>query len=552
MPVVPRRDRRWMTRSRSEGVTADEAAVVTKALHEIVPCIRDEHLIAADHDPGRRTEASLALPEGRDTENEASIGLEDLQPVHPSSVTTANPKARMSIDRDRARRDEEPSAIAEHGTRRRTEAATFVAEQTEPPHPIRCRIRNPQAAVLGEANAADVDVTIRAEGEARRKSSIVEIEDVETRFTCRIRDDEQSASSCDSTEHTRQRCADSQRSATDNGASHRRADIIAGHMRFCPFGVLLAFQGAATSLTSCGYAPLIVPAKDRHVTFEMQVVAPASLGPEKVRLWVPVPLAGDYQECGRLEPLTSGGQATESYDDYGNRILYLEGAPPLRLSYAVSVRRFAATAPRRSHETGALRSSSPWLASTERAPLDAIRKTAVFATSRTTEALGKARILFDMAVDELETSGPLGSRSGNLTEIVENGPHDAFDRCVWLASALRSIQIPAYVEHGYRLGAVADVPLRLDGPDAWVRFEIPGMGFLPADPARAYDEPSRRNFGGLDEDRIRISRGREIRLVPPQDGPLLARFAMPYAEREGRPVTTELEVRIAYRDSPLR
>ncbi len=318
--------------------------------------------------------------------------------------------------------------------------------------------------------------------------------------------------------------------------------MLVARMRRRRHAVLFAILAFAGSFTACGYAPLIPPAKDRRVTFEVKVEAPASLGPGKVRLWVPVPLAGDYQECGRLEPVAFGGEVGEHYDQYGNRMLYLEGTPPLRLSYALQVRRFAATAPRKSLESGSLNANSPWLASTPAAPLEAIRTKALFKTSRTSDYLTKARILFDMAVDEIGGALRGSGADGRLADILARGVADSFDRSVVLASALRSVGIPAYVEHGYLLAAPSQVPIDFERAAAWLRFEIPGMGFLPADPGRSLDEPLRRRhlFGGLDEDRIRIGRGRDLRLLPPQDGPLLPRFVAPYAERDGKPLVDGL------------
>lgn len=313
------------------------------------------------------------------------------------------------------------------------------------------------------------------------------------------------------------------------------------------------------TLFSCGYAPLERRPDLELYEFSMRVDAPEAIGAGEVMLWIPVPLAGDYQECSRLHPVVRGGEARESYDALGNRILHVKGRAPLSVDYSLRVRRFAANPPRRSKESGGFAPNSPWLASTERAPLDAIRRTALFETSRATTTLERARILFDHAVDRLKLAeDPSHLSKGSLAHILARGVHDSFDRSIWLSSALRSLAIPSYLEHGWRLGALSG-PGALDeieatDADSWLRFEVPSMGFLPADPTRAYEDAvaRRQHFGGLDATRIRISRGRDITLVPPQRGPKLARFVRPYAELDGVDVSAGLRVRIQVRRPDAR
>lgn len=325
-----------------------------------------------------------------------------------------------------------------------------------------------------------------------------------------------------------------------------------------------ALLALLTIVASCGHAPLQKRADTRVYDFRCTIDVPDAIAGDEVRVWIPVPLAGDYQECSRLHPVLRGGSASEAYDALGNRILHVRGRAPMSIDFTLRVRRFAATPPRNRVETGDFAPNSPWLASTERAPLDEIRRIAVFATNRKTNTIDRARVLFDHAVDRLRSfDGDGGVSDGRLEPVLREGARDSFDRSLWLCSALRSLSIPSYLEHGYSLHALeqqsAERGQSADGghssdfvlTDAasWLRFEVPGMRFLPADPARALEEPLARNqhFGGMDGARIRLSRGRDLRLVPPQKGPPLPRFVRPYAEADGEDVSARLELRISAR-----
>jgi hypothetical protein len=54
-------------------------------------------------------------------------------------------------------------------------------------------------------------------------------------------------------------------------------------------------------------------------------------------------------------------------------------------------------------------------------------------------------------------------------------------------------------------------------------------------------------FGHHDENRLELSRGRDLRLVPPQQGPPLNFFVYPYAEVDGRPHEA-IDRKLEYRD----
>jgi hypothetical protein len=56
-------------------------------------------------------------------------------------------------------------------------------------------------------------------------------------------------------------------------------------------------------------------------------------------------------------------------------------------------------------------------------------------------------------------------------------------------------------------------------------------------------------FGNLSPDRVAFSAGRDIELVPRQDGPPLNFFAYPYVEADGKPYAdAKVERHFSFRD----
>ena len=78
---------------------------------------------------------------------------------------------------------------------------------------------------------------------------------------------------------------------------------------------------------------------------------------------------------------------------------------------------------------------------------------------------------------------------------------------------------------------------RFPGYHCWAEFYLDGLGWVPIDASEAWLNPSRHNFyfGSLDPDRVMLTTGRDLHLVPPQKGEALNYFVYPYAELDGQP-----------------
>jgi transglutaminase-like putative cysteine protease len=121
------------------------------------------------------------------------------------------------------------------------------------------------------------------------------------------------------------------------------------------------------------------------------------------------------------------------------------------------------------------------------------------------------------------------SRFGNCSDF-----HSLF------ISLARSQKIPAKFEMGFPL------PLQpgsgtVGGYHCWAKFRPQGQGWIPVDISEANKDPKKADyyFGHLSPNRIAFSVGRDLNLVPRQDGPPLNFFIYPYVEVGGKPYPRE-------------
>ena len=307
------------------------------------------------------------------------------------------------------------------------------------------------------------------------------------------------------------------------------------------------------ALSSCGDAHLDPRTHERVVRIELEAELPSASTPSGKReqaatIWLPVPVAEDFQECGRLQARGIGGEAREAYDAFGNRILSIRGVPPLRIGYTITVRRFEARRPIENHESGEMPKASPWMRSPRRAPAKSVERETIVWTAEVPSTIGRARILFDRTI---ETLNPGPARGGELRRILSGRSGDAADYATLFNSYCRSLGVPATFESGYRLPKQASKQwLDLGKTSAWSRFYVPGMGWLAVDCFAADRRPELREryFAGLDEHRVRLSRGRDLVLEPRIAATPLDRFEAPYAEQDLHDISERLRVRARFVD----
>jgi len=105
----------------------------------------------------------------------------------------------------------------------------------------------------------------------------------------------------------------------------------------------------------------------------------------------------------------------------------------------------------------------------------------------------------------------------------------------------RTKGIPVKFEMGFPIPAHdAAKPETSAGPiggyHCWAKFYLGGVGWVPVDASEAQKFADKRDyfFGHLCENRVQLSSGRDVNLVPKQAGEPLNYFIYPYAEADGK------------------
>ena len=112
----------------------------------------------------------------------------------------------------------------------------------------------------------------------------------------------------------------------------------------------------------------------------------------------------------------------------------------------------------------------------------------------------------------------------------------------------RAVGIPARFAIGFPLPSDRGGG-KIFGYHCWAEFYAQGIGWVPVDASEAAKNPSKREyfFGAHDENRLELTKGRDLMLVPRQKGESLNYFVYPYIEIDGRPLL-ETEYEVTYQD----
>ena len=115
-------------------------------------------------------------------------------------------------------------------------------------------------------------------------------------------------------------------------------------------------------------------------------------------------------------------------------------------------------------------------------------------------------------------------------------------------SLVRSLGIPAKFEIGFRMPKEPQEG-KLNGYHCWAKFYIKGKGWIPVDISEADKYPQKRDyyFGNIDEDRIRLTAGRDIILKEARDLRSLNFFVYPYAELNGQQFN-DMDIELSYKN----
>ena len=299
------------------------------------------------------------------------------------------------------------------------------------------------------------------------------------------------------------------------------------------------------------------PAAKRREFFFAYCTRIAGLEPgQPARVWVPVPPSDQDQVVTVVQWSLPGLARVGKEPKHGNKVLYVEasadeqGTVPLALKYRVK-RHAVRTDVRLPGDTDEAEDPQLFLRPDANVPVGGAPLNLLAGRKLPSEQFELGRALFDVVDGHLrydKTGQGWGrgdalwaykSRCGNCTDF-----HSLF------ISLARSKGLPARFEIGFRLPEKRGQG-EIDGYCCWARFKPDGRDWVPVSISEANKNPARRDeyFGSLSEDRVFFSVGRDLTLVPPQDGPPLNFLVYPYVEVDGKPYPAEkIQRGFAYQD----
>jgi transglutaminase-like putative cysteine protease len=278
---------------------------------------------------------------------------------------------------------------------------------------------------------------------------------------------------------------------------------------------------------------------------------------QQVCVWIPVPTSNDHQQVSEISRDLPEQARLGVESRFGNQMLYFQTRAPqsgqLTFQLVWDVERKEVHALRRA---GA-KPLSPgerekYLAAERRVPVGDPKPLALLrGTPLPDSPLELARVLYDKvdAHVKYDKSRP-GYGNGDVLWVCDSRFGNCTDFHSLFISLARSKGLPSYFAIGFPLP-----PDQTDGEIAgyhcWAFFHEPDYGWVPVDISEADKFPEMKEyyFGNLTADRVEFTIGRDLELVPRQQGEPLNYFIYPYVEVDGKPHTA-MEKRFRFRDRP--
>jgi transglutaminase-like putative cysteine protease len=326
-----------------------------------------------------------------------------------------------------------------------------------------------------------------------------------------------------------------------------------------PLGIgwLIVVGAAAASVAQDAAKPAGDSTAPKTRRFQLDYGATLTkLPPGKVvRVWLPVPPSNDYQQVREVSRKLPAAAQEDAEYKYGNRMLYFQTKAPESGEVSFQMvwdidRHEVRNLTQRQAKPISPEDRKRFLAPDQRVPINDAKVLALLADRKLpSTGLELARALYDrvddhVTYDKTKPGYGLGdvhwvcdSRTGNCTDF-----HSLF------ISMARSKGIPSFFAIGFPLPpdkTEAEIP----GYHCWAFFHLDGHGWVPVDISEADKNPKMKEyyFGNLTADRVTFTVGRDLDLVPKQDGEPLNYFIYPYAEVDGKPYN-EMQKRFRFKD----
>lgn len=273
-----------------------------------------------------------------------------------------------------------------------------------------------------------------------------------------------------------------------------------------------------------------------------------------VHVWLPVPRDNEYQRIREVSR-TLPAEAREGIEEkYGNRMLHFRLRAPDSREVAFQMvwdveRKEVKGLAQAAAEALTEPDRKKFLSPDRRVPVDDPRPLSLLSGPLPTEKLDLARVLYDKVDGHVkyDKSQP-GYGEGDVLWVCDSRFGNCTDFHSLFISLARSKSLPAYFAIGLPLP-----PNKSEGEIAgyhcWAFFHEQDHGWVPVDISEADKFPSLKDyyFGNLTPDRVMFTIGRDLDLVPRQEGEPLNYFVYPYVEVDGKPHTA-MERKFRFQD----
>ncbi len=265
-------------------------------------------------------------------------------------------------------------------------------------------------------------------------------------------------------------------------------------------------------------------------------------GLNKLSIWIPLPASDSYQSVESLKIESPWSYKIIHDPDFNNKILFIDLTDSLeKKSQAIIKWKYKII---RKEQNGFSFDDrdrfSDKLFLSERGLViidNRIREIEKKITSSITDPFEKAKAIYNYVLTHVDydTSVP-GWGNGDVEYVCKVGKGNCTDFHSLFISLLRAAGIPARFQIGFPVPPEENSGILVKPYHCWAEFFIEGKGWTPVDISEAWKYPEKKKYylGNLDKDRILISTGRGIRLLPDKsEEAALNYFVKPYVELDG-------------------
>jgi hypothetical protein len=317
---------------------------------------------------------------------------------------------------------------------------------------------------------------------------------------------------------------------------------------------MIAPTGTITQATANDDGSKRPERKTRSFDFTYSAVVTGLPSGKIARIWLPVPPTNEDQQVKVISKELPAKDTISSESKFGNQMIYIEGKAddkgtiPLSVTFRVTRKEVCGDFHKHADDMEVL---DLFLKPDKKVPVGGKSLSLIRDRDMPKEEVEAARVLYDVVNEHMryskegtgwgrgDSDWACDSRYGNCTDF-----HSMF------ISLARSQKIPAKFEIGFPLPekrGTGDVA----GYHCWAKFRPKGKDWIPVDISEANKNPKMRDyyFGNLTEDRVTFSVGRDVDLVPKQEGEPLNFFVFPYVEVDRKPYPAEkVQRKFSYKD----